>query len=86
MLGKTYIFNSKDNAYFSSLNGKKVVVNQENYDNIPDRVVVQLIKEDGTPYGLEFTSDVGSLTEVCKNCDGMELHLDEICAECGREA
>lgn len=64
MLGKTYIFNSKDNAYFSSLNGKKVVVNQENYDNIPDRVVVQLVDDSGNTHGLEFTSDVDSLTPV----------------------
>jgi hypothetical protein len=49
----------------------------------------------GKHSGVEFTTEkipfdiidsLDSKNKKCSNCDGMELHLDEICSECGREA
>ncbi len=29
--------------------------------------------------------EFGEIEDPCSNCDGIDLHLDEICPECGRD-
>jgi hypothetical protein len=32
-----------------------------------------------------WLSITGEMEDPCSNCDGIDLHLDEICPECGRD-